>query len=148
MARLDDIASTFVGVDEELRLELLLDYARRLPMLPPEYRARRAAGENRVPECMTPVYLWMEAPGGRLRILVDVAEEAPTVRGILSILVDAYDGLDPGEAGQMPDDLLDRLRLADVIRMNRAVGMRAIMGRIKRRARELAAAGANGSDAS
>ena len=149
MTRLDDICRRFAGVDDDLRLELLLDYAKRLPALPPEYEARKAIGENRVPECMTPVHLWMDTGAGigdggegGLRILVDVAEEAPTVKGILSILVAAYGGADPAEAEAIPDDLLERLHLTNVIRMNRALGLRAIVGRIRRRAGELAATGA------
>lgn len=145
MTKLDEIVGKFAGVDDELRLELLLDYAKRLPALPPEYEARKAAGENRVPECMTPVFLWMDADDGRLHIHVGVAEEAPTVQGILSILIAAYEGADPIEAQSMPEDLLDRLGLTNVIRMNRVLGLRAIMGRIKRRAGELAAAGMGGA---
>ncbi len=145
MARLDEIIEKFAGVDDDLRLELLLDYSRRLPALPPEYEARKAAGENRVPECMTPVYLWMDAEDGGLHIHVDVAEEAPTVKGILSIVVDAYEGAPPEEAERLPDDLLERLCLTNVIRMNRALGLRAITGRIRRRAAELAAESPNGA---
>lgn len=139
MASLDEITRKFAGVDDELRLELLLDYAKRLPALPPEYEARKAAGENRVPECMTPVFLWMDADDGVLHMHVDVAEEAPTVKGILSIVVEACEGRPPVEAANLPDDLLQRLHLTNVIRMNRALGLRAIVGRIRRRAGELRA---------
>ena len=145
VTKLDEIIEKFAGVDDELRLELLLDYAKRLPALEPEYEARKAIGQNRVPECMTPVFLWMDADDRGLHFHVDVADEAPTVQGILSILVNAYEGADPIDAQSMPEDLLERLGLTNVIRMNRVLGLRAIMGRIKRRAGELAGAGAPGS---
>ena len=89
MARsIDDIAADFTAVDEELRLAMLLDYAKKLPPLPAELAAARDREAHRVPECMTPVFLWVtpddERPGS-VRLLLDVAEEAPTVKGMLSI---------------------------------------------------------------
>lgn len=152
--RLDEIAEVLQVADTQMRVELLLDYARQLPALPPRLRAQREAGLNRVPECMTPVFLWIEpaeatapstapssaspAPGGlteggpHLRLFIDVAEEAPTVRGLLSIIVHAYDRDTAAEITELPLDLLQRLGLSDVLRMNRVVGLSAILSRIRR----------------
>lgn len=138
-------------MDEEIRVQLLLDYAKRLPPLPPEFEARREAGENRVPECMSPVHMWMSlgeaASGGddgSFRLHIHVGEEAPTIKGFLSILVAAYDGADPRDVGSMPANLVERLGLTGVIRMNRMIGLDAIMGRIRRGAAELASHTATG----
>jgi cysteine desulfuration protein SufE len=139
--KLQEIIETFQSVDADMRLEFMLDYSRRLPPLPQRFHEQRDAGINRVPECMTPVFLWMEPEGGHLRIHVDVAEEAPTVKGFIAILVEAFDGADADQIAAAPNDLLEQLGLSDVIRMNRVVGLVAILGRIKRAA---AAAGANG----
>ena len=92
-ARLEAIAAEFADLEPQERLELLLDFANSLPPLPPEYQARKAAGENRVHECMTPVFLWVELQDGRVAIRADVAEEAPTVKGFVSILAEAFSGL-------------------------------------------------------
>lgn len=135
--RFDDIAETFASVDDEMRLELLLDYARKLPPIPDRFRADRDAGVNRVPECMTPVFLWMEPENSHVRLYVDVAEEAPTVRGLMGILVQSYDHATASELERVPTDLLQRLHLDEQIRMQRAVGISGIVGRMRRRAAEL-----------
>jgi sulfur transfer protein SufE len=52
---LDRYISRFKAADRATRLEALLDFAQKLPLLPPE---REGAKENhRVPECQTPVFL-------------------------------------------------------------------------------------------
>ena len=111
--RLQDIIDTFRSLDEEMRLELLLDYSKRLPGLPERLRAQRETGLNQVPECMTPVFLFVERDGpesDRVRLFTDVAEQAPTVRGILGIIVAAYDGAEADEIAALPADLVNRLR--------------------------------------
>lgn len=138
MARtIDDIAADFTAVDDDLRLSMLLDFARKLPALPPELEAQKNLDAHRVHECMTPVHLWVlpdpDNPGA-VRLHVAVAEEAPTVKGILSILVHVYDRSTPSHIATIPGDLLSRLGLESCIRMNRAVGLNAIIARIKREA--------------
>jgi cysteine desulfuration protein SufE len=131
---LADIIDAFQSVDPQTRLELLLDYSKRLPPLPERLAAERDAGEHRVHECMTPVFLWIERDNGALHIHADVAEEAPTVKGFVSILVAALEGASPDEAREIPSDLIEQLGLHDVIRMNRMVGLTAILARIRREA--------------
>jgi len=138
---LQDIVDTFQAVDPETRLELLLDYSRKLPPLPERHRIARDSGENRVHECMTPVYLFVDRDDGVVHIHADVAEEAPTVRGFVSLLVKALEGASADEVEALPNDLVDRLKLSEVLRMNRTVGLAAVLGRIKR---EAAKSGANG----
>jgi cysteine desulfuration protein SufE len=139
MTRSDDIAARFASVDEELRLALLLDYARKLPPLTDDLRALKEQGVNRVPECMTPVYLWMmRNPDGSLVMHADVADEAPTVRGFLSIIHSACNGQPLGVAQEIPSDLISRLKLDGAIRMQRSVGINAIIARIRREAAALA----------
>ena len=137
--RLKDIIDAFSASDDEMRLELLLDYARRLPPLPARLQKERDAGLNSVPECQTPVFMWLESEDGCVRIHVDVAEEAPTVRGLLSILIHAYEEASAAELAAIPQDLLHRLGLTRQIRMQRAVGFAVIIGRLKRQAAAIVA---------
>lgn len=137
MAKIDEIITTFNSVDEQLRLELLLDYARRLPPLPPELEAEADQEDRRVPECMTPVWLWVLATDGGVRIHAKVAEEAPTVQGFLSILVHGYADATPSDLAALPQDLPNQLGIARAIRMNRAVGLSAIVRRVAREAERL-----------
>lgn len=137
VTNLDEIVEQFQWADSDLRLEMLLDFSRKLPALPQRFWEQRDAGLNRVPECMTPVFLFTECEEGSLRLYVDVAEESPTVRGIVSILVSAYDGADPKLLAAAPSDLLNLLGLGEQIRMSRAIGVAGIVGRIKKAAHEL-----------
>lgn len=139
LPNLDEIIETFQSVDDEMRLELLLDYSRKLSPLPQRLVAQRDAGLHRVPECMTPVFMWIESQGEQIQIHVDVAEEAPTVQGVLALIQKGVQGASPAAvAEQLPSELINDLGLADAIRMQRAVGLSAIIGRIKRGAAEVA----------
>lgn len=131
MSQLTEIIEAFQSVDADTRLDLLLDYANNLPPLPEMYRSDAVRAMGRIHECMTPVFLFMEKDAGNLRIHAEVAEEAPTVKGFVSILVSAFDGRPCAEAAAAPADLLKLLGLDGQIRMNRAIGLSAILGRVK-----------------
>ncbi len=137
MPRLDTIIRRFQQADRETRLETLLDYARKLPPLPARHEEARAAGLNRVHECQTPVFLWVDAgeePGDIVEIHADVPRESPTVRGFVSLLIQGLQGMTRAEVAALPADLLDQLRLAETIGMNRTQGLSAIVTRIRRAA--------------
>jgi cysteine desulfuration protein SufE len=132
LTQLDEIVDTFQSVDEEMRLELLLDYARKLPPLPQRFHAERDAGLHKVPECQTPVFMWVEVDDDQgTQIHVDVAEEAPTVQGLLSIIVNGTRGEPADKVAELPSDLINELGLGEKIRMQRHVGLTGIIGRIK-----------------
>jgi cysteine desulfuration protein SufE len=132
MPTLDTLIPRFKAADRTTRLETLLDYSRKLPPLPERYRDEKARGEHRVPECMTPVYLWVEVDDGKVHIHADVPPESPTVRGFISLLAKSLDGAAPADVAQVPDDLLDQLGLSETLGMNRTQGLAAILYRIKR----------------
>ncbi len=142
MTQIDEIIQTFQSVDQQTRLEVLLDYANKLPALPPDL-AREAEADDgaRVPECMTPVWMWILPENGKASVHVRVAEEAPTVKGVLSVIVHGYTGAAPEELASVPQDLIAKLGLSQVVRMNRAVGINAILERIRRRASDLTSQG-------
>jgi cysteine desulfuration protein SufE len=130
--RLGAIIGEFADLDGREKLELLLDYAAGLPPLPPEYQVRKGAEDRRVHECQTPVFLWPEVTDGTARLTAEVAPEAPTVKGFVAILADAVNGRPVAEAATLPDDMLERMGLADVLGILRSRGLRAILARIKR----------------
>ena len=143
MAKIDQIIDTFQSLDPELRAEVLLDYARKLPELPGELAEAADRDDARVPECQTPVWLWVVPEGDGVRLHARVAEEAPTVKGLLSILVHGYSGAPREEVAQIPNDLVQRLGLSSLVRMNRMVGLSAMIQRVRRRANEIPAAEAS-----
>lgn len=132
MPSLDTLIARFRSADRNTRLETLLDYSRKLPPLPPEYEALKAQGNNLVPECQTPVFLWIGVDDGRVRLHADVPRESPTVRGFVALLLKALDGLSPADVADVPNDLLDQLHLTETLGMMRTQGLTAILGRIKR----------------
>ncbi|RLS78525.1 MAG: SufE family protein [Planctomycetota bacterium] len=130
--RLEAIIAEFADLDGREKLELLVDFANGLPALSAEYQARKVAEDRRVHECQTPVFVWTEVDGGAARIVAEVAPEAPTVKGFMAILAEAVNGRPVDEAQSLPDDMLERMGLADVLGMMRSRGLRAIMARVKR----------------
>lgn len=135
MPKLDDIIATFTSLDEPLRLEVLLDYARKLPELPADLAERADADEARVHECMTPVWLWVRTDGqGHVALHARVGEEAPTLRGIISVIAHGHEDATPQQLAQLPRDLVQRLGLGGVVRMNRMIGLGAMIDRIRREA--------------
>ena len=105
MARLDTIVRRFQQADRDTRLETLLDYSRKLPPLPDRFAQAREAGLNRVHECQTPVFLWVEAgerPDAIVEIHADVPRESPTVRGFVALLIHALQGMTRAEVAALP----------------------------------------------
>lgn len=138
-AKLDEIAAEFADLDPRERLEMLLEFAENLPPLPERYQAERDAGLNRIAECQTPVFIWTELVDGRVQIYADVAPEAPTVKGFVGILVDAFSGSTPEEVLATPENLLQRLGLIEALGMVRMRGLAAILHYIRKQVSRAAA---------
>jgi cysteine desulfuration protein SufE len=132
MPTLDTLIPRFKAADRSTRLETLLDYSRKLAPLPERYQTEKQRAEHRVPECQTPVFLWVEVESGKVHIHADVPPESPTVRGFISLLAKSLDGAAPADVARIPDDLLDQLGLSETLGMNRTQGLTAILFRIKR----------------
>ena len=140
-ARLESISGEFAELEPRERLELLLEFAEKLPPLPARYHAERDEGLGRVVECQTPVFLWVTLEDGRVRIDADVAPEAPTVKGFVSLLVDIFSGVTPQEALAIEGNIVERFGLADpkALGMVRMRGLHAITQHIRRKIAQAAA---------
>lgn len=137
--RIDQIAAEFADLEPRERLELLLEFSEKLAPLPARLQAERDAGMNRVQECQTPVFLWVEIEDGQVRILADVAPEAPTVKGFVSLLVDIFSGAPASEVLSAESSLVHRLGLAQALGMVRMRGMQAIAHHIRQKVSQAAA---------
>ena len=131
-----DIVSDFRSVSERDRLQLLLDFSRELPDLPPRLRGHRDAMEP-VPECQSPVFLLVDVGAdGHVHLYFDVPQEAPTTRGFAGILREGLEGLTPAEVLAIPEDVPERLGVGSAVSPLRLRGMAGMLARIKRQVRE------------
>lgn len=133
--RLREIIAEFQESDRNEKLELMLDYADRLPPLPERLRAH--AGMEQVHECMSPVFVHGELAGDGVQFHFDVPEEAPTTRGYASILAEGLRGLAPREVLAVPNDFFQEMGLHQILSPQRLNGISAILAYMKRQALRL-----------
>ena len=141
--RLQALIDEFADAEPRERLELLLDFSDKLPPLEEPYRAQRDAGMNRIHECQTPVFLWIDLVDSRVRIVGDVAPEAPTVKGFVQLLIEACQGATPAEIRALPPDIVRRLGLLEALGMQRSRGLQGIVARIAREVAKLTGEGSS-----
>ena len=136
---LQEIIETFHDAAPDERLDMLLEYALNMPDLPEELLSARDTMEQ-VHECQTPVFLLAQLHDGKVHYYIDVPREAPTVRGFAGILYEGLNGATPEAIAASPNDLYQQLGLHKVLSPLRIRGLTALLGRMKRNARELGAA--------
>lgn len=132
MNRLEKIVGEFREADRQGMIELLRDYSEDLPEVPGRILERMDRDSSRVHECETPVFIWVEPENGAVRIFADVpGPDFPTVKGLVSILVNAFDGLSPGEIEAAPADFISSMGLVELLGMRRIWGISAVYSRIR-----------------
>ena len=137
---LAEIRDDFQALEQNDRLQLLLEFSDELPELPERYRDHPDLFE-RVEECQAPVFIFVEVDADDVVHLYATApEEAPTTRGFASILVQGLAGLTADEVLAVPDDFPQTLGLTQAVSPLRIRGMSALLGRAKRQVREKLAA--------
>ncbi|MGW4464507.1 SufE family protein [Micromonospora sp. NBC_01796] len=133
--KLDEIIEEFASAPRELVLEMLLEYSDAVPPLPAELAGH--AGMEQVPECQTSFFLRAEVtPEGTVDTWFDCPPEAPTTRAFAGILAEGLAGASAEEVLDVPDDLYQRMGLAQAISPLRVRGGTAILARLKRQVRE------------
>lgn len=138
-ASLAAIKDDFLALDQGERLQLLLEFSQSLPELSERYRDHPDLLE-RVVECQSPVYLFVDVEDGVVRIDVTAPKESPTTRGFASILHEGLDGLTVAEVLGVPADYPLDLGLTEAVSPLRIRGMMGMLGRIQRQVREKSAA--------
>lgn len=136
---LAEIVDDFNDLGLRDRLELLLDFSRELPPLPPRLAEHPELLEP-VPECQSPLFLITEVEPGAADPVVHLhfsaPPEAPTTRGFAEILREGLDGLTASQVLAVPADLSFRLGLGEAVSPLRLNGMAAMLNRIKRQVTE------------
>ncbi|WP_233579762.1 SufE family protein [Frondihabitans sp. PhB188] len=136
---LAEIQRDFLDLGVKDRLQLLLEFSNELPELPQRYADHPDLLEQ-VVECQSPVFIFTEVEGGRVRLHATAPRESPTTRGFASIIAQGLDGLTVEEALAVPDDYPQTIGLVEAVSPLRIRGMTALLGRAKRQIRERAAA--------
>ncbi|WP_431974595.1 SufE family protein [Micromonospora haikouensis] len=133
--KLAEIVDEFAAAPRDVVLEMLLEYADVIPPLPEELAGRE--GMEQVPECQTAFFLRAEVnPDRTVTTWFDCPPEAPTTRAFAGILAEGLSGASAGEVLAVPDDLYQRMGLAQAISPLRVRGGTAILARLKRQVRE------------
>ena len=130
-----EIVDAFNDVPVSSKLELLLEYANSLPALPERYADHPELLE-RVEECQSPVYLFVEVENGKANIFLTAPAEAPTTRGFASLLQLALDGQSLDTINAFSDQFIQDLKLSDLVSPLRIRGMHGMLSRIKRQVQE------------
>jgi cysteine desulfuration protein SufE len=130
-----DLIADFQAIGVKDRLNLLLEFSENLPDLPPRYADHPDLLE-RVEECQSPIFLFVEVTDGIVHLFFTAPAEAPTTRGFASILRAVIDGLSVDEVLSFDDDFPGKIGLTEAVSPLRIRGMRGMLARIKRQASE------------
>ena len=131
----ESLVSDFQSLEIKDRLNLLLEFSENLPELPPRYADHPDLLE-RVEECQSPIYLFVEVNSGIVNLFFTAPAEAPTTRGFASLLHSVIDGLPVSETLSFDDDFPSKIGLSEAVSPLRIRGMRGMLARIKRQVAE------------
>jgi cysteine desulfuration protein SufE len=130
-----ELIEAFKEIPKSSRLELLLEYADALPELPERYKNSPELLE-RVEECQSPVFLFVEVEDQIARIFLTAPREAPTTRGFASLLQIALNGQAISTIENFSDQFIAELQLTELVSPLRVRGMHGMLARIKRQVAE------------
>jgi cysteine desulfuration protein SufE len=138
-AKLAETREDFLALGVKDRLQLLLEFSNELPALPERY-AEHPDLLERVEECQSPVFMFVEVDDGIVHLYATAPAESPTTRGFASILAHGLEGLTVQEVLDIPADYPQSLGLAEAVSPLRVRGMTGMLARTKRQLRERIAA--------
>lgn len=132
-----EIANDFSALEGNDKLELLIEISDQLPALPERYADHPELLE-RVEECQSPVYLFVEIHDGVVEIFLTAPREAPTTRAFAGILNASLNKQPVDTVLNFDDDYPSMLGITELVSPLRMRGIRGMLARIKRQVREKA----------
>ncbi len=111
--------------DWEDRYKELILVGKEMPAYPEEQRLEKF----KVKGCQSQVWLYPSLVEGRLRLAAD--SDALLVKGIVGLLVHAYDGARPAEVLQDKGEFLRQIGITEHLSMNRSNGLASMMKQIQ-----------------
>jgi cysteine desulfuration protein SufE len=133
---LADFVAELADLDDQEKLEFLVELAEELPALSAARRGMPFPATCRVQECQTAVHLWTDVVDGRVQVEADVPKNSPTVRGLVTLVLQVVNGRLSNEVLALPEDWLPVLGLQAALGMTRQNGLRGVVSRIQRAVRE------------
>lgn len=132
-----EIANDFSALEGNDKLELLIEISDQLPALPERYADHPELLE-RVEECQSPVYLFVEIHDGIVEIFLTAPREAPTTRAFAGILHASLNEQSVDTVLNFDDNYPSMLGITEHVSPLRMRGIRGMLARIKRQVREKA----------
>ncbi|MEV8251372.1 SufE family protein [Microbacterium sp. NPDC076768] len=132
---LAEIRDGFLETPESDRLLLLLEFSDELPDVSAEV-AEHPEMHERVVECQSPVYIYVEVNDGIVTMHATAPPEAPTTRGFASILVQGLSGLTAEQVLAIPDDYPQSIGLTKAVSPLRLGGMTGMLMRAKNQVKQ------------
>ena len=117
------------SVPKELKTEVLLDYAKKVPPPP------QGVELERVHECQTPFFLKAEVEGGKVRLHFMVPDEAPTVKAFAGLLKEGLEGETPEAVLAVPPSFYRGAGLEEILTPLRLRGLEAALLRLQNQVR-------------
>lgn len=130
-----EVIDDFASVDSNVKLELLLEIADQLPELPSRYADHPELLE-RVEECQSPVYLFVEVADDKVELFLTAPREAPTTRAFAAILHKSLNAQSVDVVLDFDDDFPNMLGITQLVSPLRMRGIRGMLARIKRQVSE------------
>ncbi|SDE72144.1 cysteine desulfuration protein SufE [Thermus arciformis] len=128
--RLQAALDLFRALPKELKAQVLLDYAKKVPPPPPGVELER------VPECQTPFFLKAEVEEGRVRLHFMVPDEAPTVKAFAGLLKEGLEGEPPEAVLAVPPGFYRGAGLEELFTPLRLRGLEAALLRLQDQVRK------------
>jgi cysteine desulfuration protein SufE len=126
---LSRIIERFKQISEpKRRYEYLLHFAKHLPAFPDDQKIP----ENRVPGCVSQVYVIATVAAGKVRFQAD--SDAQITKGLVGLLVEGLDGLTPTEIMQLTPHFIQQTGLDVSLTPSRANGFYNIFQMMQQRA--------------
>lgn len=123
--KLQEALDFFRALPKELKTQVLLEYAKKVPTPPPGVELEQ------VHECQTPFFVKAGVEGGRVRLHFFVPDEAPTVKAFAGLLKEGLEGELPEVVLAVPPTFYRGAGLEELLTPLRLRGLEAALLRLQ-----------------